>query len=293
MSCRLHAALLSASLLALAAGFGMPACGTQDQDDAELRAQCEELSSDLYERRIAPLFSADRPQSCNSCHLSGVDLSLFVRDSACESIACLVELGLADPGDPDRSVVLEWIRRARPESELITEEVIEEEYDAFRSWLVESLACGDGACRKARCGPARREVFCHVSDPLEAESTASDLDCSDAELELLFRDRVFAQRGRCYPCHHEDQDAVPPEVPRFFATEGSCNAASLETFRRMRRAGYFDLEDTAQSLLLLKPLGPEGGGVEHGGDAKFHGTADVTYQSFLAYLERLAACQSP
>src|SRR5690606_4084590 len=146
------------------------------------------------------------------------------------------------PDDPEQSRVLDWIRRARPESDLITEEVIAEEYEGFRQWLVESLACGDGVCARAPCGPPSTDAFCRYNDPLETEAVTPP-PCSDAELELLFRDQVFSQRHRCYPCHHEGQDNVPPEVPRFFATRGNCNAASLETMRTLLAGGYFDLEE--------------------------------------------------
>lgn len=286
--------LSTATLLGAALALGAPACGTDDADEKEraARAECEESSGELFERRIAPLLDADRPQSCNSCHLSGVDLSLFVRESACESVACLVELGLANPEDPERSLILEWIRRSHPESELITEEVLAEEYEGFREWLVESLTCGDGACARAPCGPAPTDAFCRYDDALETE-TISAAPCSDAELELLFRDQVFSQRRRCYPCHHEGQDNVPPEVPRFFSTRGNCNTASLETLRTLLQGDYFDLDEPDRSLILLKPLAESAGGVEHGGHDKFASTSEATYRSFLAFIERLSECRSP
>lgn len=289
----LSSPLTTAALLAASLALGAPACGDDDADEREraARAQCEESSSDLFERRIAPLLNTDRPQSCNGCHLSGVDLSMFVRDSACESVACLVELGLADPENPEQSLILEWIRRARPESDLITEQVITEEYEGFREWLVESLACGDGACRRAPCGSARFDTFCRHDDELPPESS-TPAPCSDAELDLLFRDAVFSHRDRCYPCHHEGQNALPPEVPRFFATTGNCNTASLQTSRTMLQAGYFDLDEPERSLILLKPLTESAGGLEHGGDDKFQTTDDATYLEILSYIERLSACRS-
>src|SRR5690606_25781271 len=92
---------------------------------------CDESPGELYERRVAPLFSADNPSTCSQCHAGGVDLAAFLRPDACESMACLQDLGLVDLEHPERSVLLQWIERAQPESELITERVIDEEYAAF------------------------------------------------------------------------------------------------------------------------------------------------------------------
>lgn len=65
--------------------------------------------SQLYERRIAPLFQDERPQSCSQCHLTGLNLELFARETACESMACLVQRGLVNEQDPDASLLLSWI----------------------------------------------------------------------------------------------------------------------------------------------------------------------------------------
>lgn len=287
----LRASWLSWSALLLAAACGLaPGCVTEEDAERAARERCEEVSSDLFQRRIAPLLTADRPKSCNECHLRGIDLSLFVRDSACESIACLVQLGLADPDDPERSVVLDWIRRAEPRGELLTERVLTEEYEGFRAWLTESLTCEGGACARARCREQRSPGSCDVKAALDSAPQIPE-DCSDAELELLFREKIFSARGRCFPCHHEGQ-AADVDAPRFFATAGGCDLASLTTLRTMERSGYFDLDDPTQSLLLLKPLAESAGGVEHGGHTKFGSTSDPGYVAFLAFIERASACRA-
>jgi hypothetical protein len=56
--------------------------------------------------------------------------------------------------------------------------------------------------------------------------------------------------------------------------------------------GLIDVEDPSSSLLLLKPLDVAGGGVEHGGDAKFSSTMDPSYQSFLRFVQYYADCQA-
>lgn len=54
------------------------------------------------------------PKTCNTCHLSGVDLQMFVRETPCQTMACLDARGLVDLADPTRSVVLQWIAHADP-----------------------------------------------------------------------------------------------------------------------------------------------------------------------------------
>ena len=85
----------------------------------------------LYQRKIEPILRDDRPASCNQCHLPGIDLSLFVKDTPCQTMACMKQLGLVDFDEPEASSVLGWISRAMPESSLITEQVIDQEYQAM------------------------------------------------------------------------------------------------------------------------------------------------------------------
>jgi hypothetical protein len=79
-------------------------------------------------------------------------------------------------------------------------------------------------------------------------------------------------------------------APRFINIENSCNAGSLETLHNLIDAGLFDAESPTQSLLLRKPLDVRDGGVTHGGGAKFSGTDDPSYESFLSFIEYWAKC---
>ena len=116
------------------------ACATKEpQPD---RNACEEAATDVYRQRIEPVLMSDQPASCNQCHLSGVDLGLFVRDTPCETMACLVERDLVDLEAPEESTILSWIERASPDSELITEQVIRAEYDKLRRRMKQGGCCG-------------------------------------------------------------------------------------------------------------------------------------------------------
>lgn len=244
---------------------------------------CADGPSELFEKRIAPLLATDRPKTCNTCHLSGVDLGIFAQATACQSMACLVDRGLVSLADPESSLVLQWIARADPSSPLIDQGVIDEEYAAFRDWIEATAACGLCYTGDAPCGAAGEVVCDSDPDPAAYDDPG---DCAPLTRETLFRHKVYAWRDRCYPCHFDNKDI---EAPKWLAT-GPCELASLETIRNVLDGGLVDLTDPAASLLLLKPLAESAGGVMHGGDEKFHGPSDPAYIDFLAWIEREAAC---
>jgi hypothetical protein len=247
---------------------------------------------DLYEKRIAPILEDDRPKSCNQCHLSGVDLTNFVQDTPCQTMACLEDKGLVDLDDPDDSVILTWIERASPDSNLITEEVIQQEYDGFLEWIEFNAACGSETCESYDdpCGDGPLDTDCeYVPGQTEQQEFDDPGDCSDLTIELAFREKVYAWRGRCQPCHYSNHTAEPKDAPRWIQV-GECDEGSLATMRNVEHGGLINVEDPKQSLLLLKPLPESYGGVEHGGHDKFHDETDPAYLDFLYWLERYAQC---
>jgi len=262
-------------------------CGLTEEEES---AACFEESGDLYERRIKPLLETDRPKSCNQCHLSGVDLSVFVRDSMCETRACLLANGLVDPNDIDNSLILTWISRAQPESDLITEQVIAEEYAGFREFLEQLTSCSNASCRDVTCGDAKGGVCERASEPLEVTLTDPEAQCDSRSVEAVFRDTVFPWRDRCFPCHHSDQLKADPNAPRWIDVGGNCETAAVSTLRNVIDRGLVDPVTPEQSLILLKPLPATEGGVLHGGGAKFHDRTDEAYLSFLSFAEYYAAC---
>ena len=245
---------------------------------------CAAESSELFARRIAPLLASDRPKTCNTCHLSGVDLQLFVQETPCQTMACLDARGLVDLDDPASSTVLQWIARADPASPLIDQQVIDEEYAAFLAWITASAACGPCYAGATPCG-----------EPVEATCPADDPDndvgedpggCSPLARETMFRRRVYAWRDRCYPCHFDNTDF---EAPKWIGS-GSCELGSLTTMRNVFDRALIDRADPPASLLLQKPLAESAGGVVHGGGDKFADVNDPAYIDFLAWIQREAAC---
>jgi hypothetical protein len=253
-----------------------------------------EAGLELYERRIAPLLADDRPSTCNQCHLAGVELSAYVQATPCETMACMVDQGIVDLDDPEASVVLAWIERATP-SGGITEHTIDSERAAMLEWIEHAASCEAEVCPPvdAPCGEPPDETDCEIPPPVAEPMPLDDPgDCADVTLELVWREKVYAWRGRCFPCHFDSQAHRFEELePPPWITTGECNPASLATLRNAERGGYLDAQAPLQSLLLTKPLDESLGGVEHGGGAKLHSLEDATYLDFAYFVQRWAACQ--
>lgn len=253
----------------------------------------ESTGTEIYERRIAPVLVDDRPKSCNECHLSGVDLTLFARETPCETLACMQDLGLVDLASPEDSLILKWIDRASPSSPLITEAIIAEEYEGMREWLEYYSGCGLAECAGIQCGDGKREVFCELTnEPLAEQGRAVDPGgCSEVALELLFRETIYASRRRCFPCHSDDESRNFPTAGHWLIEGDTCAVSSLRTMRNLIERNLINVDDPEQSLLLLKPLDQSEGGIQHGGLDKFH-PGDANYEDMLYWLTRYGQCNA-
>jgi hypothetical protein len=287
MRLRLTAAFLGG--LALAG----PQC-TLDEPDAP-RACTDEAALALFDQRIAPLLSGDKVSSCNECHLSGIELSLYARADPCTTMACMVESGIVDLTRPDDSLVLDWILRAEPGSPLITEQVIRSEHDAVREWIDYNARCGATVCEPVQnpCGTATAAT-CEVPSSAAADGRkpfADPGDCRDVTIEAGFAALVYSWRGRCYPCHFDSRPDGNEDAPRW-VHDDECDLGAVESMHDVIELGLLDANDPSQSLLLLKPLAIAAGGVEHGGGDKMHDADDPAYRDFLAWIERWAQCRN-
>ncbi|HKY34419.1 MAG TPA: hypothetical protein VJN18_00655 [Polyangiaceae bacterium] len=274
---------------------GLASCGDGDEPQVEQsELHCALKPSRTFRERIEPLLSSDRITTCNQCHLSGVDLSAFVRETPCKTWACLQEQQLVNVESPRDSRILGWIERASPDSELITKDVIAAERDAFLEWIEANAACR-AACVGVECGAPDKGPTC--GDDTAHENPVLPLPedtrgCSDVELEQAFYDDIYTYRGRCYPCHFDTELTADPDAPRWISATGNCETGSAVTLARTLGLGLIDTETPSASLLLLKPLDDAGGGVMHGGDQKFAGTEDPTYVSFLRFIQHYADCKA-
>jgi hypothetical protein len=267
---------------------------TQCDAGAEPRACTDDDALELFDERIAPLLSGDRLTTCNQCHLSGVELSLYARGDPCSTMACMVESGIVDLDAPDDSLVLDWILRAEPDSSLVTDQVIRAEHDAVAEWIEFNARCGATVCAPVEnpCGtPTAATCEVPISTPGSGRKPFADPgDCRDLTLEAGFAALVYSWRGRCYPCHFDSRPDDYDDAPRWIH-DGGCSVGAVETMHDVLELGLIDLADPEASLLLRKPLAQAAGGVAHGGGEKMHDTVDPAYRDFLAWIERFAACK--
>ncbi len=264
----------------------------QNPSDIIIPTQCQTTAAlTLYERRIEPLVNGTNVSSCNQCHLSGMDLSMYVRETPCHTMGCLIENDLVDLQDPASSVVLQQILKAEPTSELITGEVIQNEHDAFLEWIEHSADCHNTACASLK-NPCGAPGPSGTPEP----GTLTPLGtCDEDSLIDLFDERVFQWRLRCHGCHEncdKDKAIAPCWLVYSFDKDdpgGRRNAAML-TMYNLIGLGAVDTGQPLQSTMLLKPLSEKLGGIAHGGGAKMLSVADSAYQDFIVWLEHYGAC---
>lgn len=290
---RVAPAVCSRGLVAALSLFCLARC-VRTSDDAAEPACSAEGDVSLYQRKIEPILRDGRPSSCNQCHLSGIDLSLFVRDTPCQTMACMQELGLVDLAAPEDSRVLSWIGRAKPQSALITADVIQQEHTAFLEWIEYSARCGAELCPPFADPCDKSTASASLCAPMDevGGGFVDSGDCEELTLEQVFTADVYQWRERCSPCHFTSDTQV--SAPKWIsdasdkqvAPELACATGSLETMRNVLDLGLIDLAAPASSLLLLKPTAA----VSHGGGQKFEGPNDPSYQTFLAFIERYASC---
>ncbi|RME27206.1 MAG: hypothetical protein D6798_05045 [Deltaproteobacteria bacterium] len=303
-------ALLPALCLLAGCGVGRvegePQGGNGDGggSDGGIPAECtDDAHLDLYERYVEPLMTDEHPNTCNQCHLSGVDLSMYVRDTPCESMECMIQQGVVDLDDPESSQILAFILQASPDSDLITQEVIQREYDGFLQWIRWSSSCHDAVCTDVDDACAAPEGGDGLPDDLQTPLGG----CDEADLVASFTDRVWAWHGRCWSCHAaggEGRDQFG-SAPLFYAWTGDEAESSMLTMYNLIGLGDIDVDRPAESLLLTKPLA-EGlsvdsslgtsTGVYHGGSDKFTvDDSDVfddpTFFDFAEWIGQYVECR--
>jgi hypothetical protein len=282
----------------------------------------EEATSEVFERRIAPLLRQDRPDSCSGCHLPGIELSAFVRGDACQSMACMVKKRLVDLEHPEDSKILELINRGRNKpDDTQTRTAAGAEFAGFYDWILFSADCQLRICGEIEdpCGP---EVDAGAPPPdagpppppptgdagpvrdggppdgAPPDAALPDAAppppagrCDDTTLRALFAERVWAWEGRCYHCHVGDGVELGVADAPTWISDAEGQAAIDGTYDRVVASDLLiNRVQPDQSGLLLKPLDRRAGGVRHGGGTKFRDETDPAYMDFLMWIEQYADC---
>ena len=254
---------------------GCVTAGLVQNSHAAGPAACDEQNAEsalaVFERRILPIFQSSKPSSCSECHLSGVDLKDYIRSGQRETFAALVRAELVDVDHIEKSKILQFIERKPEQPNLITDRIRNEEAAAFRAWL--TAAARDPELRAAKTmasiGPELPpEVIRHArSDHVLAS----------------FVENIWTEVGRCAACHSPDRNQKQVEEHGEQVSWIRLNDPA-GTLRSMIENRLIDVEDPAESLILMKPTQQ----VEHGGGQKMV-IGDRTYKQFRRFIDDYAA----
>ena len=179
--------------------------------------------------------------------------------------------GLIDSAQPDKSKLLAFIARQPEKPSLVSDKARQQEYDAFRAWIV--AAVKDPALLAAKNGGP-------IGPQLPAEVVRHAR--RDRVLQS-FLYNVWSEVGRCAACHSPDrnQQQVKKHGEQISWIKLGSPPATLDHLREFE---LIDLAAPEKSLLLLKPLNQ----VKHGGGVKMT-YGDRTYKQFRAFIDDLAA----
>ncbi len=158
----------------------------------------EDDLSALYVRYVEPFVSGELPQSCESCHMTGVNMSLYARDTPCDTMACMVNQGVVDLGTPANSQLLSMIMMGDPQSNVFE---LETEHDALLEWIEWSSQCHAQVCGEV-------SDACEPGSGVDSNGVNPIGDCSEDDLALSFFQNVMAYKGRCNICHSGSAGSV-------------------------------------------------------------------------------------
>ncbi len=275
----------------------------------------------IFDQRIMPIFRSPQPSSCVQCHLSAVDLKNYIFPSQQQTFVSLRDQGLIDLDRPAESKILTLIRMGDKDldegARLIHEDTRRAEYAAFAAWIEASV--NDPALRDLPATTAAEQARPDRPDEVIRHARRSRVVDS-------FARNVWSQRMRCFPCHtpHEIDPSNPQHKGAVTALQKLTDAYGEEFLERLRifqetpeatvdflvessrnaadgDRPMLDLNDPAQSLLVLKPtskvpeknedgtfpIPPRHEPMYHLGGLKMHPN-DQSYKSFVAWIQDYA-----
>jgi hypothetical protein len=233
--------------------------------------------SEIFEKRIMPIFKSPNPSSCTQCHLAGVDLKNYILPSHEKTFISLRDLGLINLEKPEDSKILRLINMGETSKgeQLISDKVRKMEFDAFAEWIKASAA-----------DPKLREAPKLAASDLAQPKRPAEV-IRHARLEKvaeLFEKNVWSQRFRCTGCHSADA----PEYAKLVKENGEemmwiRKEGAEATMQYLLSSKLVVAKIPDQSLILRKPTNQ----VKHGGGQKML-VGDMVYKGFRAWLEEYA-----
>ena len=250
--------------------------GGESSSLAEGNDQSSPLADDdsslaIFKKRILPIFQSAKPSSCAECHLSGVDLKEYIRPTQQQTFASLVSAGLIDVAKPDESKILTFISRRPEKASLVTDEIRQVEFEAFRAWV--RAAVSDSTLI------ADKDVL-----PIGSQLPEEVIRHARTDRVLTsFVENVWTEVGRCAACHSPDQNQK--QVKEHGEQVSWITLRDPQaTLNYMLEADLIDTDEPEKSLLLMKPTMQ----VKHGGGQKMV-IGDRSYKQFRRFIDDYTA----
>ena len=239
--------------------------------DELLQITSSDSSLAIFEKRILPIFQSAKPSSCAECHLSGVDLKEYIRPTQQQTFASLVSAGLIDVVKPDESKILTFISRRPEKPSLVTDEIRQVEYEAFRAWV--RAAVSDSTLI------ADKDV-----QPIGSQLPEEVIRHARKDRVLAsFVENVWTEVGRCAACHSPDQNQK--QVKEHGEQVSWITLRDPQaTLNYMLEADLIDTDAPEKSLLLMKPTMQ----IKHGGGQKMV-IGDRTCKQFRRFIDDYTA----
>ncbi len=212
-------------------------------------AECtnQELGQ-LYEHYVEPFVSGTVQSSCSQCHMTGVNISLYAQDTPCQTMACMVDSGVADLTNPADSRILEQILLGDPASSAFS---VQTEHAAILEWLQWAARCHSAVCGEI-------DNACDSGTGAPSTGRTPSGTCSEDELLQQYWDSVVVDRGRCISCHgRPDEDIAPNWLAGLHEADwdnSEHRSIATTSMYAVITGHLIDKDEPLNSLLLTKPL---------------------------------------
>ena len=155
----------------------------------------------LYTEYVEPFVSGQVPSSCSQCHMTGIDISLYAQDTACDTMACMMDMDVVSLTEPEESEILTMIQMGDPASSAFD---VSQEHQAILEWIQWSSRCHQQVCGEIESG-------CTKGTDAMTTGRMPTGQCSEEELLAAFWDAFVVHQNRCISCHGR----APEEGPSF------------------------------------------------------------------------------
>jgi hypothetical protein len=240
-------------------------------------ADGEPRPSEIFEKRIMPIFKSPNPSSCTQCHLAGVDLKNYILPSHEKTFVSPRDQGLISLEKPEDSKILRLINMGESNkgAQLINEKVRKAEYEAFAEWI--KASCADPKLRDAP-----KLAASELAQPKRPNDVIRQARV-DKVLES-FEKNVWSQRFRCTGCHSPDCPDAAKLIQKNGADMMWVRREGMEaSMKYLLSTEIVNAKAPDKSLLLTKPTNQ----VKHGGGQKML-VGDMVYKGFRSWLEEYA-----